>query len=313
MSKTTRRRFLRTSSRVGLATLGATALRPLAAWADPMGLPIGIQLYTVRGVIQNDTPGILKQLHDIGYREVETAGFGKYTAKEFGQLIKEAGLGCPSAHLPMSTDNLTSAFEDAHALGATYATSPSLPMSAFQNQRAATTPGAVPPASGASNQQSPIGMEGFKRLAARMNDIGAKAKAAGLQYAYHNHRSEFEKMPDGTFGYDILLSETDKATVKFEIDCGWMVVGGASPVDYMKKNPDRFRMLHIKDFKAMPTQPGERPEGCDLGTGFIDYKPIFATGRSIGIQHVFTEQEGPYTKSEVESAKIDYTYLHSFS
>jgi sugar phosphate isomerase/epimerase len=290
MNRTTRREFLGTSSHLGLTTLGAIALRPLAAWANPMGLPIGIQLYTVRGVIQNDTSGILKQLHDIGYREVETAGFGKYTAKEFGQLIKEAGLACPSAHLSMSTDDLTSVFEDAHALGATYATSPSLPV-----------------------QQPPIGVEGFKKLAARMNDIGAKAKAAGLQYAYHNHRLEFEKMPDGSFGYDILLKETDKATVKFEIDCGWMVVSGASPVDYMKKNPDRIRMLHIKDFKAMPTQPGQRPEGCDLGTGFIDYKPIFATGKSIGIQHLFTEQEGPYTKSEVESAKIDYTYLHSFS
>jgi sugar phosphate isomerase/epimerase len=313
MNRSTRREFLRTSGYAGLATLGTTALRPFVAWANPMGLPIGIQLYTVRGVIQKDTAGTLKELYDIGYREVETAGFGKYTAKEFGQLIKEAGLVCPSAHLPLSEDDLTQAFEDAHALGAAYATSSTLSIVPFHNQRTTTAPGATPAAPAAPLLRSPIGLEGFKKLAARMNDIGAKAKAAGLQYAYHNHDREFEKMPDGSFGYDILLNETDASTVKFEIDCGWMIVGGANPVEYMKKYPSRFRMLHIKDFKAMPARPGERPEGCDLGAGFIDYKPIFATGKSIGIQHLFAEQEGPYAKPEMESAKIDYNYLHSFS
>jgi len=143
-----------------------------------------------------------------------------------------------------------------------------------------------------------------------MNDIGKQTKAAGLQYAYHNH--EFTKLRDGSFGYDVLIDETDPKLVKFEIDCGWMVLGGANPADYMKKHPSRFRMLHIKDFKSMP-QAGERPEGCELGSGFIDYKGIFAAGRSIGIQHAFAEQEGPYTKPEMESAKIDYAYLHSMS
>lgn len=313
MNRTTRREFLRTSSDIGLTTLSITALRPLAAFATPVGLPIGIQLYTVRGVIQNDTPGTLKQLHDIGYREVETAGFGKYTAKEFGQLIKDAGLACPSAHLPLSGDDLTQAFEEAHALGVTYATSSTLSMSAFRNQRQTAAPGTTLATPAAPLPRPPIGLDGFKKLATQMNEIGAKAKAAGLQYAYHNHNLEFERMPDGRYGYDILLNETDVSIVKFEIDCGWMVVGGANPVEYMKKYPNRFRMLHIKDFKAMPTQPGERPEGCELGAGFIDYKPIFAAGKAIGIQHAFAEQEGPYTKPEIESAKIDYIYLHSFS
>jgi hypothetical protein len=75
-----------------------------------MGLPVGIQLYAVRGVLQNDTLGTLKQLYGIGYREVETAGFGRYTAKEFGQLIKEVGLSCPSAHLQFNTADLGPVF-----------------------------------------------------------------------------------------------------------------------------------------------------------------------------------------------------------
>jgi hypothetical protein len=103
-----------------------------------MGLPVGIQLYTVRGVIQNDTPGTLKQVYKIGYREVETAGFGKYPAKEFGQLIKDAGLSCPSAHLQFNTADLGPAFDDAHALGVTYATSSILSLEAAPGNTSAS-------------------------------------------------------------------------------------------------------------------------------------------------------------------------------
>lgn len=305
MKGSTRREFLRNAGGFGAAALVTTTLGSSAvAWADPMGLPVGIQLYTVRGVIEADTPGTLKQLHNIGYREVETAGFGKYSAKEFGQLIKDAGLSCPSAHLQLNGPEYGQVFDDAHALGVTYATSSTL----------SAGPGhAVKSAKPVAQHGWPqLGLDGFKRLAAKMNDVGTKAKAAGLQYAYHNHDLEFQKMPDGSYGYDLLLNETDHDLVKFEIDCGWMVVGGASPVAYMKKYPGRFRMIHVKDFKAMP-QGGKRPEGSELGAGFIDYKPIFAEGRRAGIQHAFAEQEGPYTKPEMESARIDYAYLHSMS
>lgn len=303
MKRSTRREFLRNSGGLSAAALVATTLgSSAAAWADPMGLPVGIQLYTVRGVIGTDTPGTLKQLHDIGYREVETAGFGKYSAKEFGQLIKDAGLSCPSAHLPLNGPDYGQVFDDAHALGVTYATSSTLSADSGEPRTAPKGPHGWPL----------LGLDGFKRLAAKMNDVGTKAKAAGLKYAYHNHDLEFQKMPDGSFGYDVLLNETDHALVKFEIDCGWMVVGGASPVAYMKKYPNRFRMIHVKDFEAMP-QAGKRPQGSELGAGFIDYKPIFAEGRRAGIQHAFAEQEGPYTKPEMESARIDYAYLHSMS
>lgn len=296
MHMRTRRDFLKTSGAFGAAAIAASVL-PRAAWANPMGLPIGIQLYTVRGVIGANPAATLKQLYDIGYREVETAGTGKATAAEFGKMIKDAGLKCPSAHLELNAD-LGKAFAQAHALGATYATSSIL----FASPKMS---------------DGPMGLERFKKLAAEMNSIGKQAKAAGLRYAYHNHNPEFEKMPDGSYGYDVLLKETDPETVFFEIDCGWMTVAGASPAAYMKKYPTRFKMLHIKDFKPIshPTISlgAGRPTGIELGAGFIDYKPIFAQGRKIGIEHVFAEQEGPYTKPEMVSAKIDYDYLHSMS
>jgi sugar phosphate isomerase/epimerase len=163
-----------------------------------------------------------------------------------------------------------------------------------------------------------LGLDGFKTMAGRLNDIGGKVKAVGLQYAYHNHNFEFEKIPDGSFGYDILLRETDHDLVKFEADCGWMVIAGAKPARYFRLYPGRFRMLHVKDFQRegkpniVLMGPG-KPLGMELGNGFIDYKPIFAAGKAAGIEHALAEQEAPYVRSQMESAKVSYQFFHSFS
>jgi sugar phosphate isomerase/epimerase len=305
----TRRQFLASSRNLAAAAVTASIL-PRLAWASPMGLPVGIQLYAVRDRIAKDTPGALKELHDIGYREVETAGFQKYSAADFRKLLDDAGLKAPSAHLNLSSADLGPAFADAHAVGAQYAVSSSLATSNMPPRPAGAT--------GPRPSIFPLGPDGFKKLAQQMNDIGAKAKAAGLQYAYHNHNYEFEKMPDGSYGYDILVKNTDHELVKFEVDCGWMCVAGANPIEYFKNFPGRFRMIHVKDFQAV-TAPAtslsgpSRPKGTDLGKGFIDYKPIFVAGKAAGIRHAFSEQEEPYPVSSLDSAKADYKFLNAAS
>jgi sugar phosphate isomerase/epimerase len=291
----TRRRFL---SLTTAATVAST-IGSRFAFAFPMGLPPGIQLYAVREPLAADAPGTLKAVHDIGFREVESAGFGKYSATEFSKLISDAGLKCPSAHLPFKMDgDLGPVFADANALGAHYATSSIMP-AIFNTEGPTPDP------------------DRFKKTAARMNEIGRAAKAAGLQYAYHNHNPEFDRVADGSYGYNTLLRETDHDLVKFEIDCGWMSVAGVKPQDFFAKYPGRFRMLHVKDFKPRtPTtdvRGANRPVGVELGHGFIDYKPIFAAGRAAGIEHAFAEQEAPYVRSQLDSAKVSYDYFASFS
>ena len=304
-----RRDFLRTASKAALIT-GAAAMFPRLANADAMGLPPGIQLYSVRDDFAKDIPATLKQLREIGFREVETAGFGKYSAKEFRKLLDDAGLKAPSAHLKLTPATIGPLLADANALGAQFATSSSL--------ETALHPPAAAPASGPRPAMAPFGADEFKRLAAVMNELGAKVKAAGLQYAYHNHNYEFEKVAEGQRGYDILVNETDHELVKFEIDCGWMCAAGADPFAYMKKYPGRVKMLHIKEFQPIsgPTTdlygPG-RPKGTDLGGGFIDYKGIFAEAKKAGVQHAFSEQEDPFPVSQMESARAAYKFLHAAS
>ena len=304
----TRRHFLRGSGAAMAILLGGVR----EAVAGPMGLPAGIQLYAVREPLAADAPGTLQQLKRIGFGEVESAGTGRYTPAEFRQMVADAGLKLPSAHLEFRMENdLAPLLAQANGLGVHYA------VSAFL--RKLDDPGRMS-LSNAKVQQAampPFGLDGFERMAARMNEIGRAAKAAGLQYAYHNHNFEFEKLPDGTLGYDLLLRRTDAELVKFEVDCGWMVAAGASPVRYFGQYPGRFRMLHVKDFlpMAQPTTDmigPERPKGVELGRGFINYKPIFAAARTAGIQHCFAEQEAPYTRPQLASAEISFQYLNSF-
>ena len=103
------------------------------------------------------------------------------------------------------------------------------------------------------------------------------------------------------------------------MDCGWVTVAGHSPVDYLHKHPDRYRLLHIKDFKPgfTPTSKlGETGQGApvptELGRGSIDYKEIFAAAKKSRIRAIFVEQEPPFTEiPALEAIKVDYDYLHN--
>jgi sugar phosphate isomerase/epimerase len=300
-----RRKFLIQSSRLAAAAL-ATPWLPRRALANPLGRPIGIQLYTVNGAMQEDPAGTLKKIREIGFGEVETAGFGKLSAKQFRGLLDDAGLACPSAHLPFDLGNLGSSFEAAHTLGATYAASGSLP------------PAVVGSKDAAAPSKRSMSLDEAKRTAEVVNRIGEAAKRAGLQYVYHNHDFEFADQ-GGNVGYDVLLRESDPDLVKFEIDCGWMIFAGRNPVDYFKKYPNRFPLIHVKDFLPAhedgAAAAGQAPMlGAELGHGVVDYKPIFAAARKAGLQHYFVEQEGPFSRmTPLQAAQVDYDYLHSLS
>ena len=308
--KISRRKFFPLAG--GVLAAAAFSRRARAA----QGLPVGIQLYMVNNDLVKDTAGTLKKLAQIGYTEVETAGFGKSSAAEFRDLIRDAGLRAPSAHLGFGTEDTGKLLDDAKTLGVEYAVS-----------------SVLLPDGSHINFQDPKGIQeffkvvdslsvdDFKGLAAKANGIGQKAKAAGLQYAYHNHMFEFRDLGAGKIGYDILLKETDPSLVKFEADCGWMTVAGKNPIDFLTRHGDRFAMLHVKDFKNI-TKPlttfsslmsPEAPISTELGRGSIDLKSIVQVGLKAGVKHMFVEQEPPFTEiPAMEAAEIDYHALKSF-
>ena len=227
MKALARREFLKAGAVAG-AGLVLTQSSPKVLKAEAAGRALGIQLYTVAAALATDAQGTLNALAKIGYREAETAGFANLSATDFRKALDDAGLKCPSAHLGFSSADPEPLFADAHAVGAHYVVSSVLIAKA-------PTPNAHSTKEDVQNfvrALSDVSLDDFKRTAELANKIGAKAKQAGLQYAYHNHNFEFKDQGGGQTGYDLLLSETDPDLVKFELDCGWMVAAGHNPVDY---------------------------------------------------------------------------------
>jgi sugar phosphate isomerase/epimerase len=315
--KLNRRQFI---TRTAALAAAASVIGKSSA-ADPLGLPIGIQLYTVGDDMNKDAAATVAKIAQIGYKEVEAAGFG--SAKDAGglrKIIDANGLKCPSAHLTFDMNDLNKAFDDAHALGCTYATA-SVPRFLIMKMPSLTD---VPAADrGAAIQKmvsalsAPMSQDELSQLVDAMNKVGAAAKEQGLLFASHNHTFEFA-LVNGQPAIHYMLEKTDPSSVKFEIDCGWAEVAGYDPVALVNKYPGRIKMLHIKDFLpfekgAAPGGPNS-PKGSEIGQGVVDYKKIFAGMKGEGIQHIFVEQEGPYTRMPaIQSAEVDYKYLHSLA
>jgi len=258
-------------------------------------LPIGLQLYSVGDNLQKDVPGTLRQVRALGYERVETAGFAGMTSKSFRMQLDQARLVCLSTHLPVGSHELGPLFEDAHTVGARYVVSSAL----FSSK---------------SGDQT---LDDYLAMADRLNDMGRKAKDAGLQYAYHNHNFEFRNLDGDRIGYNVLLEHTDPELVVFELDCGWMLAAGFSPIEYFRQYPGRYRMLHVKDFVAT-AKPStslakdERPQGTELGRGHINYKPILFAAAKAGIHDYYVEQEPPFIEMPALAAvKVDYQYLRA--
>ena len=297
MTDTTRRQFLlRSLQGTAGAILAPGLLSACATGGGGTGRRYAIQVYAVNQAFESDPAGTFRTLAKIGYTDVELYAGGDRTPAEYRRMLDDVGLVCPSVHLDFKPDNLGKAFDHAHALGARYATAPAL--------RGAVAPGTA--------WNAPFGAEECKRTIALCNRIGEAARAAGLQYAYHNHAYEFEDVGGGTSGYDLMLLETDRDLVKYEIDCGWMTFAGRRPEDYLAANPARFPMLHIKDYLTPTTGGDGRPvmRGAELGRGVVDYASIFAAAKRAGVQHYFAEQEGPFDRmTQLEAAAVAYDFL----
>ena len=306
-----------------LLAAGAVSALPGTASITPMGLPIGIQLYTVGSDLQKDAADTVGKIARIGYKEVESAGFGSAaSAAALRKMLDENGLKCPSAHLSFDLKNLNRAFDDAHALGCTYATA-SVPRLLVMDAMPAMD-GAMSEAERAAAMgkiiaalSAPLSTDELKRLIDAMNQVGAAAAQQGLTFAAHNHTFEFE-LVDGRPAIYRMMEQTDAKNVKFEVDCGWAEVAGFHPGDLATAYPGRIKMLHIKDFlpfeKGVKLGAANGPKGSEIGQGVVDYKKIFAGIAGKGVEHIFVEQEGPYSRmAAMEAAKVDYDYLKALS
>ena len=294
----TRREFLTTT---GVAAAGVLTLGARLAFALPLGLPLGLQLFSVREMLAKDYEETLKQIASLGYREVEAAGFYGRSPAKVKAAMTAAGLSCIGAHY--SFDDLNKAFDETvafgHALGLRYI------ICSFPGVK---DPSRLKDHSFRTQVQS-FTLDDFRWNADRFNAWGRKVKAGGMQFGYHNHTMELAPI-SGVVPFDELMRLTDPGLVTFEMDCGWVIAGGGDPVAYLRGYPSRISMLHVKDFKPAeaPATAADPPPAAELGRGTVDYRPIFAAAHGASIRHCFVEQEG-FDIPPLEALKIDAEYM----
>ena len=287
-----RRTFIGTSV---AATLAAS--RPSWSAESPRIKSVGLQLYTVRDLMKKDFEGTVAKVAQIGYKEVEFAGYFDHSPQAVRAILQKDGLVSPSTHVgyDIVEKKWSETLDTAHTIGHKFVVCPWIEV---------------------SQRKEP---DGWKRAAALFNKAGESAQKAGIQFAYHNHAFEFEPSEalGGKMPYDFLLENTDPKLVKMELDLCWITVGGQDPVSYFNKYPGRFPLVHVKDWTSKG--PGGNDYGgatgsskkpghmTDVGQGDIDWKRIFAHSGKAGIQHYFVENDEP--KSPFEDIKVSYDYL----
>lgn len=274
-------------------SLAATAVLALPSLAFSMNKKeIGLQLYTLREELPKNVKGTLEKVAASGYTIVETYGFSikdqfwGLSPTELKKILDDNNLKALSGHYNLgsylydgNTAELIAAIEAAKILKTEYLTIPWV------------------------DEPFRKSIEDYKKIALRLNEAAKMCKASGLKLAYHNHDFEFQKH-DGITGYEILLKETDKDLVYFELDLYWVVRSGNDPLQLFKENPGRFKMWHVKDMDKV-----NQALNTEIGSGSIDFKTIFKEAKQSGMKHFFVEQENNYKPNSFESIKTSCDFI----
>ena len=242
---------------------------------------IGVQLYTVRYLLESDYEGTLRAVADAGYDEVETVWDAERNPDDIRALLDELGLAAPSTHVPIEAlrTNLPSVIDASQRLGHSYIVCPWL----------------------AEDERT---MAHYRDHVALFNEVGAACQEVGIQLAYHNHEFEFEPNEDGVIPYDFMLDEMDPELVKMELDLYWIAYANRSANEYFQRDPGRYPLCHIKD---MGSDRGMTP----VGEGQIDFAAILAESETAGLRHYFVEHDHP--EDALASIQTSITHLRSLT
>lgn len=283
-----RRTFIQTSA------LAAAGLAAMPAWADAGQFAMGLQLYTLRDLINKDPKGVVKMAFDLGYREFEAFGYGDgklfgMPAREFSDYVKSLGGRITSGHYMLGksermkaikgtlTNDWERAVADAKAVGQEYM------VLAFLMPDERTS------------------MDDYKFVCEKLNAASEVCKNYGVKLSYHNHDFEFVDF-NGVKPLDMMLSQLDPAKVSFELDLYWTIFANQKPEDYFMKYPGRFPQWHVKDMDK-----ADRKKNANIGTGSIDFKSIFQHAAHAGLKHYYAEHDTyPTNSTDAVTAAVSY-------
>ncbi len=310
---TNRRQFLKTSGAVALGGLVLpNILQSCASGQSKTFAGIGIQTYTLNSFMDEDPKITFKKLADIGYKNIETATYADETfyglsAKELKKVIEDLGMkwighhvmGVPITAMYSLPENPTPDQIERAEMIKQMAESMKAPNLRDNLQQLVDTV-----AEGGLKYLICAGtsietMDNIKKAVDDFSKAGEACKKAGLQFAYHNHATEWDPI-EGTTAYDVIMSETDKDLVKLELDLGWVATAKKDAVELFKKQPGRFPLFHLKDFNL------ETNTIVPVGEGNVDFKPAFDNAELAGMKYFFYEQD---TAKSMEEVTLSYNNI----
>ena len=291
-----RRLFLRDLAGLGLTGAALAGCAPsnqgpaVATSRPAAGLSqfrdrIGVQLYSVRDMLQQDFEGTIERVAEMGYKEVEFAGYYNRTPEQVRALLDRLGLTSPSSHIGANLLRRDMAAQVALAktIGHRFITLPSYSVS-----RTGTP------------------LAGWKAAAVEFNQWGAACRDAGLRFAYHNHSAEFQPIEGARSGMHVLLAETDPALVDFQLDIFWSTHAGQDTLELFNQHRGRFTLWHVKDMLDPRGAKTMKP----VGQGVIDFRGIFAHASESGMRHFFVEDDnGAANGGSLVSIQSSFTHL----
>jgi sugar phosphate isomerase/epimerase len=256
--------------------------------ADPLGIPIGCQVFPVRIQLVKDFDGTLRELSAAGYRVIEfcsppgfvtmdMAPLVGMKASEIRQKVEAAGLRTVSCHYQFKelNENVDERIAFAKELGLDH-----MIVATYGVPRDGT-------------------IDDWRRVAGETNQLGEKVRKAGMQLGFHNHGFEFQKV-GGVLIFDELMTRWDPKLVKSQFQVADALRAGFDPAAILTKYPDRFLSLHLQDISAAPRRT------APVGQGTIDWKQIFTAAKQGGIRYYFVEMD-------MAALKASYPYLHALN
>ncbi len=212
------------------------------------------QLYSARNFQPWDK--VLKTLGALGYTQVE--GFGAvYEAPEaFRAELDKNGLAMPSGHfgIDMLEQDFAKAADIARTLGIKLIACPWL-----------------------EPVDRPTDADGWRAFGKRLAAIGAKAKDAGFDFAWHNHDFEFVPVEGGLVPQRLILEAAPG--IGWEVDVAWVIRGGSDPLHWIEEFGPRILAVHVKDI-APHGQATDEDGWSDVGHGTVDWAGLVTALRN---------------------------------
>ena len=268
------------SRRDFLAAAGAAPFAASVAFAQSKKIPLGIELYSVRGELGKDMPGTVRAVAKMGYQVVEFySPYYSWTtdqAKEVRKLLDDLGIKCLSTHnspQAVSADGMAKAVELNQIIGSKYII--------------VASAGKV------------SGADGWKGFADQMAAAAEKLRAHKMATGFHNHQTEWKPFEGGERPMDILAKNTPK-DFALQLDAGTIVEAGSDPLAWIKANPGRIKSMHLKDWGKAEG----RAYTVAFGEGDVPWKPMFDAAESVGgVEYYLIEQEHAGPDGELAMAQ----------